>query len=166
MLGLILFIIVLILLYLVIRGIISAVLGIIAVLGSVIAIIIVIRSILVNIGRIKSRGVFSIINILIDLIRVFFFYDMYYTYSECYGYSLWPGDLVGCAVDFVAFVIIGGILFLVAEIISFSTGLVDTDRATAGSGVLINFIASSVFCIIAAWLLMHSTGSVFGYLIW
>ncbi len=117
-------------------------------------IVLALRSIFVNIKRINNSGsALRLINILIDIVRVYMFYRLFYTYSfnvhNSVGFAF-----ISSLIDLVIVAIIGGGVFFSSEVVSV---LVNPDNGENHQNLKeytkLNLFCSLVFCLITMLLL-------------
>lgn len=144
------FFVVLLLAIVIVNGASSVILHIIGFLCIVLAL----RSIFVNIKRINNSGrALRLINILIDIVRVYMFYRLFYTYSFSVHNSA-GFAFISSLIDLVIIAIIGGGVFLSSEVISV-LGNPDNEEnhQNLKEYTKLNLLCSLIFCLIAMLLL-------------
>lgn len=118
-------------------------------------VIMIIRSIYANLKRINSGGFgLRLCNIAIDVVRDILFYKLIFEF----GRAAWSNGIVSF-IDYVLVIIIGGFLFLLAELLSIIGALwvknenIDQSKLTKGFGicVLANFEFTLLFGLFALW---------------
>ena len=117
-------------------------------------VVLALRSIFVNIKRINNSGsALRLINILIDIVRVYMFYRLFYTYSfnvhNSVGFAF-----ISSLIDLIIVAIIGGGVFLSSEVVSV---LVNPNNEESHQDLKeytkLNLFCSLIFCLITMFLL-------------
>ena len=113
--------------------------------------VLVIRSVFINLKRITKSGIIlRIINIIIDIVRVYMFYRLFYSYAA----NVQHAGGISSFIDLVIVVFFGGVFFFISEVLSaLANPPADESFKELKLYTIMNLFLSGVFDLIAILLL-------------